>query len=100
LTLGRVSQIKQYNLGSPENLALLLSEAVQNSRTSAPYAIGSIATEFLVANIDIYNFVEIYKELKNKEFPVTFFSATGIELEDFYQMVEEVRSTLGVPISL
>ncbi|MDB0052106.1 hypothetical protein N9F57_04410, partial [Gammaproteobacteria bacterium] len=62
------------------------------SGTSDPYAIGSVATEFLVANVGTYNFIKIYKELKNKEFPDAFFSATGIELEDFYQMFEEVRS--------
>ena len=59
-----------------------------------------IATEFLVANIGMYNFIKIYKEFKRKEFPDAFFSTTGIELADFYQMFEEVRSTLGVPISL
>ena len=100
LILGRDSQINQYNFGSPENKTLLLSEVVDMSGTSDPYAIGSVATEFLVANVGMYNFIKIYKELKNKEFPDAFFSATGIELEDFYQMFEEVRSTLGFPISL
>jgi len=100
LILGRDSQINQYIFGSPENKTLLLSEVVDMSGTSDPYAIGSVATEFLVANVGMYNFIKIYKELKNKEFPDAFFIATGIELEDFYQMFEEVRSTLGVPISL
>ena len=47
------------------------------SGTSDPYAIGSVATEFLVANVGMYNFIKIYKELKNKEFPDVFSARQG-----------------------
>ena len=100
LTLGRDYTLNRYNFGTPENKTLLLSEVIQNTKYSDPYAIGMVATEFLVANVGMYNFINIYKEFKSKEYPDAFFSATGIELADFYQMFEEVRSTLGVPISL
>jgi hypothetical protein len=100
LTLGKAYQLDRYRFGTPENRTLLLSEVTKNTATSDPYGIGAAASEFLVSNIGMYNFIKIFKELKNKELPDAFFSATGIELEDFYQMFEEVRSTLGFPISL
>ena len=100
LTLGKAYQFDRYRFGTLENKTLLLSEVTKNTATSDPYALGAAASEFLVSNIGMYNFIKIFKELKNKELPDAFFSATGIELEDFYQMFEEVRSTLGFPISL
>ena len=100
LTLGKAYQFDRYRFGTLENKTLLLSEVTKNTATSDPYALGVAASEFLVSNIGMYNFIKIFKELKNKELPDAFFSATGIELEDFHQMFEEVRSTLGFPISL
>ena len=40
--------------------------------------------------------IKIYEEIKTvKSFSSAFKSATGVELDDFYTMFEEVRATLG-----
>jgi hypothetical protein len=80
-----------------------LSEATKNTGAPDapdPYGIGAIATEFLVANVGIEKFTEVYKNLgKKKKFADAFKTATGVELTDFYSMFEEVRSVLGIPQS-
>ena len=80
-----------------------LSEATKNTGAPDapdPYGIGAIATEFLVANVGIEKFMEVYKNLgKKKKFADAFKTATGVELTDFYSMFEEVRSVLGIPQS-
>jgi hypothetical protein len=44
--------------------------------------------------------VDVFSQLgTGKSFPVAFKDATGIELVDFYSMFEEVRGTLGIPLS-
>ena len=80
-----------------------LSEATKNTGAPDapdPYGIGAIATEFLVANVGIEKFMEVYKNLgKKKSFADSFKTATGVELTDFYTMFEEARPVLGVPRS-
>ena len=87
----------------PSTKSSLLSEATKNTgRPDAidPYGIGAIATEFLIANVGIEKFMEVYKNLgEKKSFADSFKTATGVELTDFYTMFEEVRPVLGIPRS-
>ena len=99
---GRVMALDRTNL-SPITKSSLLSEIKKNNDTpedADPYGIGAIATEFLVANVGIEKFMEVYKNLgKKKKFADAFKTATGVELTDFYTMFEEVRPVLGIPRS-
>jgi len=80
--------------------SLKLSEVTKNDGSADPYGIGAIATEFLVANVGMEKFMDIYSNLgKNMKFTDAFKSATGVELADFYTMFEEVRADLGTPRS-
>ena len=76
---------------------LLLSQVIANDpKIIDPYGVGQIATEFLVAKIGVEKMIKIYYEIKTvKSFSSAFKSATGVELDDFYTMFEEVRATLG-----
>ena len=84
----------------PPTKSSLLSEATkldQSPTDPDPYGIGAIATEFLVANVGIEKFMEVYKNIgKKKKFADAFKSATGVKLTDFYSMFEEVRPVLGI----
>ena len=80
--------------------SLKLSEVTKNDVSMDPYGIGAIATEFLVANVGMEKFMDIYTNLgKKKNFADSFKTATGVELADFYTMFEEIRSSLDVPRS-
>ncbi len=85
----------------PSTKSSLLSEATKNTGSPDaidPYGIGAIATEFLVANVGMEKFMEVYKNLgKKKKFADAFKTDTGVELTDFYTMFEEVRPVLGIP---
>jgi hypothetical protein len=77
--------------------SLKLSEVTKNDGSMDPYGIGAIATEFLVANVGMEKFMDIYINLgKKKLFADSFKAATGVDLVDFYTMFEEARTTLGV----
>lgn len=97
-TEGREMAVVRSN--NPATKPFLLSEATKNSGSPDaidPYGIGAIATEFLVANVGIEKFMEVYKNLgKKKKFADSFNTATGVELTDFYTMFEEVRPVLGI----
>ena len=98
ITEGRDFAVMRSN-GTPTKSSLL-SEVIKNNDTpkdADPYGIGAIATEFLVANVGIEKFMEVYKNLgKKKKFADSFKTATGVELTDFYAMFEEVRPVLGI----
>jgi hypothetical protein len=97
-TEGRAFSVKRAN-GSDVR-SLKLSEVTKNDGSADPYGIGAIATEFLVANVGMGKFMDIYSNLgKNMKFADAFKSATGVELADFYTMFEEVRADLGTPRS-
>jgi len=97
-TEGRTFAVKR-SISGPVN-SLKLSEVTKNDGSSDPYGIGAIATEFLVANVGMEKFMNVYNNLgKNIKFPDAFKSATGVDLADFYAMFEEIRSTLGTPKS-
>ena len=88
---------------APSTKSFLLSEVIKNTgrpEDSDPYGIGAIATEFLVANVGMEKFMEVYKNLgQKKSFAESFETGTGVELTDFYTMFEEVRPILGIPRS-
>jgi hypothetical protein len=98
ITEGREMAVARSN--DPSTKPYLLSEATKNTGSPTaidPYGIGAIATEFLVANVGMEKFMEVYKNLgKKKSFADSFKTATGVELTDFYTMFEEVRSILGI----
>ena len=95
---GREMAVARSN--DPSTKPHLLSEATKNTGSPTaidPYGIGAIATEFLVANVGIEKFMEVYKNLgKKKKFADAFKAATGVKLTDFYTMFEEVRPVLGI----
>ena len=75
-----------------------LSEVAANvPNVMDPYGIGAIATELLVANLGMEKFMNIYTQLKNTNlnFPIAFYNATAVTLDDFYLMFEDVRGRLG-----
>ena len=92
----RQTMIDRYKNGAPINRSSTLSEIKANNGVVDPYAIGSAGTEFIVANVGIEKFLNIYAQLgTGKSFADAFKTATGVELDDFYTMFEEVRGTLG-----
>jgi len=101
ITEGRQMAVIRSN--HPSTKSSLLSEVTKNTGSSTdpdPYGIGAIATEFLVANVGMEKFMDIYTNLgKKKSFADSFKTATGVELTDFYTMFEEVRPVLGIPRS-
>ena len=101
ITEGRKFAVARSN--APSTKSHLLSEAIENTGSSDaidPYGIGAIATEFLVANVGMEKFMEVYKNLgQKKSFAESFETGTGVELTDFYTMFEEVRPILGIPRS-
>jgi hypothetical protein len=96
ITEGRQMAVIRSNRNSTKSS--LLSEVIKNTGSSTdpdPYGIGAIATEFLVANVGMEKFMEVYKNLgEKKSFADSFKTATGVELTDFYTMFEEVRPIL------
>jgi len=96
ITEGRQMAVIRSNRNATKSS--LLSEVITNTGSSTdpdPYGIGAIATEFLVANVGIEKFMEVYKNLgQKKNFADSFKTATGVELTDFYTMFEEVRPIL------
>jgi hypothetical protein len=97
-TEGRAFSVKRAT--GADVRSLKLSEVTKNDGSADPYGIGAIATEFLVANVGMEKFMDIYSNLgKDMKFADAFKSATGVELADFYTMFEEVRADLGTPRS-
>jgi hypothetical protein len=95
-TEGRAFAVKRAT--TPDVRSLKLSDVTKNDGSADPYGIGAIATEFLVANVGMEKFMDVYSNLgKNMKFPDAFKVGTGVELVDFYAMFEEARSTLGTP---
>lgn len=94
----RQSSLNRYKNGAAINRTSNLEEIRANDGVIDPYAIGHGASEFLVANVGMEKFIDIYARLGNsKGFAEAFKDATGVSLADFYSMFEEVRGTLGFP---
>jgi hypothetical protein len=82
----------------PGTVKLKLEEVTLNDGTMDPYGIGAVATEFLVANVGMAKFVNVYAQIgTGKSFKDAFKAATGVALSDFYLMFEDARATLGAP---
>ena len=97
-TEGRAFSVKRATGADVKSLKL--SEVTKNNGSADPYGIGAIATEFLVANVGMEKFMDVYNNLgKNMKFTDAFKAGTGVELADFYTMFEEVRADLGTPRS-
>ena len=92
----RQSMLDRYKNGAAINRTSPLSEIKANNGVIDPYAIGSAGAEFVVANVGMEKFLDIYAQLgKGKSFADAFKAATGVELDDFYAMFEEVRAAIG-----
>jgi hypothetical protein len=62
-----------------------------------PYGIGRVATEYIVANIGVEGFLEIYKNTSSlSDFAAGFEKAAGISLNDFYNKFDGMRSKVGL----
>jgi hypothetical protein len=95
---GRRAALDRFNNGRPETKPLLLSEVKANDGIIDPYGIGYAATEYLVAQVGVEKFLNIYGELgKGKSFPSAFETSTGFVLADFYSHFEKDRAALGFP---
>ena len=82
----------------PGTVKLKLEEVTLNDGSMDPYGIGAIATEFLVANVGMAKFVNVYAQIgTGKSFKDAFKAATGVALSDFYLMFEDARAVLGAP---
>ena len=99
LTVGQQSSINRYKNDSAAMKKLPLSEVKKNDKDTDPYGLGEVATEFIVANVGIEKLLGIYAALgQGKTFALAFETGTGVKLDDFYSMFEEVRGILGVPL--
>ena len=99
-TEGRQAALDRFNNGRPETKPLLLKDVKANDGVTDPYGIGYAATEYLVAQVGVEKFLNIYGELgKGKSFDAAFESATGFALADFYSHFEKDRAALGFPRS-
>lgn len=97
-TEGRLEMLNRFKNSRPEMKALTLKEVKANDATTDPYAIGYAATEYLVAQVGMEKFLDIYAQLgKGLSFDFAFMAATGFSLEDFYGNFERDRSGLGFP---
>jgi hypothetical protein len=95
---GRKAALDRFNNGRPETKPLLLKDVKANDGVTDPYGIGYAGTEYLVAQVGVEKFLNIYAELgKNKSFDAAFKDATGIALDDFYSHFEKDRAALGFP---
>ena len=93
---GRLDMLNRYKNGGPQTKALPLKEVKANDRVTDPYAIGCAATEYLIAQVGVEKFLNIYAELGNfKNFASAFESATEFSLDDFYSHFEADRASLG-----
>ena len=100
LTVGQQSSINRYKNDSAAMKKLPLSEVKKNDKDTDPYGLGEVATEFLVANVGIEKLLAIYAALgQGKTFAQAFETGTGVKLDDFYLMFEEIRPILGVALS-
>ena len=97
-TEGRKAALDRFNNGRPETKPLLLKDVKANDGVTDPYGIGYAATEYLVAQVGVEKFLNIYGELgKGKSFDSAFEAATGFALADFYSHFEKDRAALGFP---
>jgi hypothetical protein len=96
LAASRQTMVNRANSGF--SATLRLEEIVSNVPPNYdPYGLGHLATEFLVAQVGMERFLDVYREVaKGRSFDAAFGAATGVALADFYQMFEEARATLGV----
>jgi hypothetical protein len=86
----------RYKNGRSETKVLELKDVKINNGIVDPYAIGYAGTEYIVAQVGVEKFLNIYAELgKGKSMSEAFKSATGFELNDFYSNFEKDRAALG-----
>jgi len=62
------------------------------------YTLGPIACEFIIYLAGFEKYMNIWSEMgKGKSFRNAFLDATGVDLDDFYAMFEEIRPAIGIP---
>lgn len=97
LTAARPQMVSRSN--ALPGARLRLEQVTTNTPpASDPYGIGHLATEFLVAQVGMEGFLNVYREMAaGKAFDAAFAAATGVALADFYEMFEAARPALGIP---
>lgn len=93
---GRSEMLNRYKNGRVDTRLLTLKEVKINNGIIDPYAIGYAGTEFIIAQVGVEKFLNIYAELgKGKSFAASFEAATGFSLDVFYEKFEAARASLG-----
>lgn len=99
-TEGRSEMLVRYRNGNAQTHALALKDVKANDGVVDPYAIGYAGTEFLIAQVGVEKFLNIYAELgTGKRLPEAFQAATGFSIDTFYEKFEAARADLGFPKS-
>ena len=66
------------------------------AQSHRPYGIGFLACELIVASVGIESFLDIYRKLGlGQSFEMAFKESTGIELQDFYNKFDSMRTKIG-----
>jgi hypothetical protein len=99
-TEGRQEMLNRFKNGRAEMKVFPLKDVKANDAITDPYAIGYAGSEYLIAQIGVEKFLNIYVELgKGKSFADAFKDATGFALDEFYIRFEMDRAALGFPRS-
>jgi hypothetical protein len=95
---GRQEMLNRFKNGRAEMKSILLKDVKANDAVIDPYAIGYAGSEYLIAQVGVEKFLNIYGELgKGKNFGDAFKDATGFALDEFYIHFEMDRAALGFP---
>jgi len=98
---GRNEEVLQRDYQSKRHLPLeqyTYANFNPSSNYENPYGIGCVATEYIVASVGMYKYLDIYRNLGlGKDFKSAFETATGISLAEFYTKFEIIRDKVGMP---
>ncbi|CAB4670611.1 MAG: hypothetical protein F2653_01760 [Actinobacteria bacterium] len=66
------------------------------AQSHRPYGIGFLASELIVASVGVDKFLDVYRNLGlGQTFDVAFKNAIGLEVEDFYNKFDSMRTKIG-----
>lgn len=83
--------ISYHPLLEPSSEAKINLSNFESSGGFGAYTVGNFATAYLIANVGMDNFLQIWKNLDGDQtFEEAFLNATDISLEDFYYKVSKI----------